>query len=161
MVDREQLGRRMEQARKEQDLTLKDVALEVGVAASTIQRYEKGQFTTIKMPVVEAIAAALHVNPAWLTGHTDDPIDYDYSSFLDEIPDAYRHAWLEQGLTASEMMDRYEAMTPDEKENAPAPKEDKRSEIQAIFDQLSADNRSKLLELAHLYLTAQGKTEET
>ena len=45
---------------------------------------------------------------------------------------------------------------------APAPAiEDKRSQIQLIFDQLSPDNQTKLLELADLYLTGQRKTEET
>jgi transcriptional regulator with XRE-family HTH domain len=44
----------------------------------------------------------------------------------------------------------------------PAPGvKDERTPIQIIFDQLSADNQSKLLELAHLYLTGQHKTEET
>ena len=73
MIDRVQMGIRMAQARAERGLTLKDVASGIGVAASTIQRYEKGQFENIKMPVIEAIADALSVNPAWLTGHTNDP----------------------------------------------------------------------------------------
>lgn len=72
MIDRVQMGIRMAQARAERGLTLKDVASGIGVAASTIQRYEKGQFENIKMPVIEAIADALSVNPAWLTGHTAD-----------------------------------------------------------------------------------------
>ena len=70
MIDRKQMGDRMSQRRKELELTLKDVASEIGVAASTIQRYEKGQFENIKMPVVEAIARALAVSPEWLTGAT-------------------------------------------------------------------------------------------
>ena len=45
-------------------------------------------------------------------------------------------------------------------EEAPAPPGDERSRIQAIFDQLTPANQSKLLELADLYLAAQRKTEE-
>lgn len=45
-------------------------------------------------------------------------------------------------------------------EEAPAPQGDERSRIQAIFDQLSPANQTKLLELADLYLAAQNKTEE-
>ena len=45
-------------------------------------------------------------------------------------------------------------------EQAPAPGGDERSRIQAIFDQLSPANQTKLLELADLYLAAQNKTEE-
>lgn len=44
---------------------------------------------------------------------------------------------------------------------ASASKEGGRSKIQAIFDQLSPANQTKLLELAALYLAAQHKTEET
>lgn len=35
------------------------------------------------------------------------------------------------------------------------------SDIQSIFDQLSDDNRAKLLELSRLYLASQRNTEET
>jgi len=45
-------------------------------------------------------------------------------------------------------------------EEAPAPPGDERSRIQAIFDQLTPANQSKLLELADLYLAAQRKSEE-
>ena len=34
------------------------------------------------------------------------------------------------------------------------------SEIKSIFEQLSPDNRAKLLELSNLYLSAQHKSEE-
>lgn len=48
----------------------------------------------------------------------------------------------------------------DDPEEAPAPPGDERSRIQAIFDQLTPANQSKLLELADLYLAAQRKSEE-
>lgn len=77
MLNHVEIGSKIESRRKELELTLADVANEVGVAASTIQRYEKGHFDKIKMPVIEAIAEALQVNPDWLLGYTDDPYDYD------------------------------------------------------------------------------------
>lgn len=77
MLTHTEIGRRIELRRKELGLTLTDVASGVGVAASTIQRYEKGRFDKIKMPVIEAIAVALHVNPEWLIGTTTDPVGYD------------------------------------------------------------------------------------
>ena len=69
------IGQRIEQRRKELGLTLQEVSSKVGVTASTIQRYEKGRFDKIKLPVIEAIAEALNVNPEWLTGHTDAPME--------------------------------------------------------------------------------------
>lgn len=64
---------RMQQRREELGLTLDDIALEIGVARSTIQRYEKGTIEKLKLPVIEAIANVLQVDPAWLIGKSDDP----------------------------------------------------------------------------------------
>lgn len=64
---------RMQRRREELGLTLDDIALEIGVARSTIQRYEKGTIEKLKLPVIEAIANVLKVDPAWLVGKTDDP----------------------------------------------------------------------------------------
>ncbi len=68
----EVLGERIEQRRKELGLTLDDIAQEIGVAKSTIQRYEKGTIGKIKLPVIESIARAISVDPSWLCGKTDD-----------------------------------------------------------------------------------------
>lgn len=90
MVDLHELGQRMNAARKKSNLSLEDVAAEVGVAASTIQRYEKGKISRIKLPVIEAIAYALHVDPDWLLQKTDEPYDYelDRDNRLADIPKA-------------------------------------------------------------------------
>lgn len=66
-----EIGNRIKYARNLRKSTLDDVAKKVGVTKSTIQRYEAGKITTIKLPVVEAIAIALNVNPAWVVGKSD------------------------------------------------------------------------------------------
>ena len=66
------IGLRIEQRRKQLNLTLEFVANEVGVAKSTIMRYERGTIEKIKLPVIEAIARVLEVNPSWLCCKTDD-----------------------------------------------------------------------------------------
>ncbi len=68
------IGSRIESRRKDLGLTLDDIAKEIGVAKSTIQRYEKGTIEKIKLPVIEAIARVLSVPPAWLCGKTDQMI---------------------------------------------------------------------------------------
>lgn len=73
------IGDRILSRRQELGLTLDDIATDIGVARSTIQRYEKGTIERLKMPVIEAIASVLHVNPAWLVGKTDDPTELDPS----------------------------------------------------------------------------------
>lgn len=68
-----EIGNRIAERRSQLGLTMDDVAQKIGVAKSTIQRYEKGQIQKIKLPVIESIAAALSVNPDWVIGNTDDP----------------------------------------------------------------------------------------
>ena len=70
-MDRHLLGERINQRRTELNMTQGDIAKQIGVAISTVQRYEKGQIEKIKLPVVEAIARTLRVNPDWLIGKTD------------------------------------------------------------------------------------------
>lgn len=68
-----EIGLRIAQRRRQLGLTMDAVAQKIGVAKSTVQRYEKGQITKIKLPVIESIASALSVNPNWIIGNTDDP----------------------------------------------------------------------------------------
>lgn len=69
----EEIGLRISYRRNQLGLTMDDVAKKIGVAKSTIQRYEKGTIEKIKLPVIESIASALSVNPDWIIGNTDDP----------------------------------------------------------------------------------------
>lgn len=71
-MDAKLLGRRIKNRRMELNMTQGDVAKPIGVAISTIQRYEAGTIQKIKLPVVEAIARMLKVDPSWLIGKTDE-----------------------------------------------------------------------------------------
>ncbi len=66
-----QIGGRIKDRRVQLGLTLQDVADRVHVARSTIQRYEAGTISKMKMPVVYVIAKALQVNPEWVVGKSD------------------------------------------------------------------------------------------
>lgn len=70
-MDKALLGRRIKQRRLELDMTQGDIAKTIGVAISTVQRYEAGAIDKIKLPVVEAIARVINVSPDWLCGKTD------------------------------------------------------------------------------------------
>ncbi|MBD7914245.1 helix-turn-helix domain-containing protein [Clostridium sp. Sa3CUN1] len=65
-MDNKKIGNRIKSRRKELNLTLKQIADIVGVASSTIQRYENGTISQLKLPVLESIAKALDINPTWL-----------------------------------------------------------------------------------------------
>ncbi|MGG7213494.1 helix-turn-helix domain-containing protein [Clostridium nigeriense] len=65
-MDNKQIGDRIKNRRKELKFTLQEIADRVGVASSTIQRYESGRISQLKLPVLESIAKAINVNPVWL-----------------------------------------------------------------------------------------------
>lgn len=66
------IGKRIKYARNLREATLEDIANNVGLAKSTVQRYEAGKIDNIKLPVIQSIANYLSVNPAWLIGKSDD-----------------------------------------------------------------------------------------
>lgn len=65
-MDVKEIGNRIKQARTLRNLTLDDIANEIGVAKSTVQRYENGLINKPKLPVIQSIAESLKVNPVWL-----------------------------------------------------------------------------------------------
>ncbi|WP_050791345.1 helix-turn-helix domain-containing protein [Megasphaera sp. UPII 135-E] len=65
------IGKRIAIARTEKNMTAKELAEAIKVAASTISRYEKGEIVKAKIPVIEAIARVLGVNPMWLIGKSE------------------------------------------------------------------------------------------
>lgn len=64
---------RMRERRKELGLTYVDIGKRLNMSYTTIMRYEDGTVKNPKLPVVQAIAEALYVDPLWLIGETDDP----------------------------------------------------------------------------------------
>lgn len=59
-MDKELLGKRINEARKARGYTVEDLAFAIGVHKSTISRYENGCIETPKMPVIESIGNELH-----------------------------------------------------------------------------------------------------
>lgn len=89
-MDIKKIGDRIKQARTLRNYTLDDIANEIGVAKSTIQRYENGLISKPKIPVLQAIADSLRVNPAWISGQevpmiSDDSLSSILNCRLDEI----------------------------------------------------------------------------
>ena len=67
-INKQELGNRIKDERLRLGLSQSVIAQNIGVATSTISRYEKGAFNDIKLPVIEAIAKELKVSPSWLLG---------------------------------------------------------------------------------------------
>lgn len=54
--------------RTSQDLTLEDVANEVGVGKSTVRKWETGMIANMRRDKIASLAKALHTTPAYLMG---------------------------------------------------------------------------------------------
>ena len=65
-LSNKEIGTRIKNCRVSLGLTLQQIANTVGVAPSTIQRYESGTISQYKLPILESIANTLGVNPVWL-----------------------------------------------------------------------------------------------
>lgn len=63
-----EIGRKIKGRRNELNMTLEQLATVLGFNKSTMQRYETGKISKIKLPVIQAIATALKVTPEWLMG---------------------------------------------------------------------------------------------
>ena len=70
MVDAIKIGIRIKQRRTELQMTQEQLGAMLQMNKSTIQRYESGQINNIKLPVLQAIAEQLDVDPSWLACKT-------------------------------------------------------------------------------------------
>lgn len=72
MLNSVEIGNRIKMARENADMSLNDVALKLGVNKSTILRYENGEISKVKAPIIEALAKVLRVSPHYLLGWIDE-----------------------------------------------------------------------------------------
>lgn len=101
-MDIKEIGRRIKKARTIRNYTLDYIASEIGVAKSTIQRYENGLIVNPKLPVLQSIADTLHVNPAWLSGQ-DVPMENE-----DSAESIINHRLSEINMSLQELADKAE-----------------------------------------------------
>lgn len=63
---------RIKECREEHGLSADELARIIGKDRATIYRYEKDEIGNIPINVIQAMAVALDVNPAYLMGWSDD-----------------------------------------------------------------------------------------
>ena len=84
----EDTGKRIKERRKEMNISAAELAERLGLSKATIHRYENGDIKNIKIPVLEALADVLKVNPLWLIDKSNIKewrTTYDVSTALDGI----------------------------------------------------------------------------
>lgn len=171
MTHKTSIGARLRECRKRRDISQEGLAKMLGYTdRSTIAKMESGK-NAVPKEQIPTIANLLGVSEAYLKATLEDALttlgvtitETGNSVLLSDALSSHTKTYPQEDWFVLQNEDNFRKVWADlfEKEEAPAPTEDKRSEIQAIFDQLTSDNRSKLLELAHLYLAAQGKSGET
>lgn len=89
------IGLRIKQIREEKGLTQEKLGKLLGMHKSTVQRYESAKIEKIKLPVIEAMAQILDVNPEWLSDKSDIRTLYDKEQYNSgEVPDKYSNILL-------------------------------------------------------------------
>ena len=84
MSDVVKIGIRLKETRIERGYTQEELGKALGINKSTVQRYETGKIIKLKLPVIEAFAKYLYVNPAWLVFKSDVK---EPSSGLSSLPE--------------------------------------------------------------------------
>lgn len=67
-----ELSIKIRQLRMEQDMTLEQVAVIVGVGKSTVRKWETGMIANMKRDKIALLAKALSTTPAYLMGWDED-----------------------------------------------------------------------------------------
>jgi transcriptional regulator with XRE-family HTH domain len=70
------IGARIKKSRKENNMTLLELANKVGLSEGTVQRYESGNISNVAISALENFAKALGTSSAYLMGW-DDSYDHD------------------------------------------------------------------------------------
>lgn len=66
------VGKRLNEARKDKNLTLEQVGNILGVDKSTVMRWEKGETKNIALPIIEKLSTIYNVNLDWLLGRSTE-----------------------------------------------------------------------------------------
>ena len=72
---------KIKQRRLELGLTLEEVATAVGVAKSTVKKWESGQIASMRQSKIVALAKVLRVQPTYLVIE-DEPIKTNYNGII-------------------------------------------------------------------------------
>lgn len=65
-------GERIRKKREENGLSLQDIAEKLAVNRSSVMRWENGETSRIKLPVIEKLAQILKTTPQYLMGYDED-----------------------------------------------------------------------------------------
>jgi transcriptional regulator with XRE-family HTH domain len=89
MYDTREIGYRILRSRRDLDIDQAELSQRAGVSRPYISQLEHGKKTNVSVDVIEALAAALGVSPAYLLGYTDNPSGEPDAKILAEQSEQY------------------------------------------------------------------------
>lgn len=75
-----QIGARIKNLRKDNNMTLLELANKIGLSEGTVQRYESGNISNVSISVLESFAKALGTSAAYLMGWDSSRRDAELSA---------------------------------------------------------------------------------
>lgn len=91
------IGQRIKVMRKQQGLSIDDLAYRLGKNRTTIYRYENGDIENLPLGILDSLANALNTTPAYLMGWTEP----ENNSSLITVPNSpqdsfYMTKWIDE-----------------------------------------------------------------
>jgi transcriptional regulator with XRE-family HTH domain len=89
MYDTRELGYRILRSRRDLNIDQTELSQRAGVSRPYISQLEHGKKANVSVDVIEALATALDVSPAYLLGYTDNPTGEPDAKVLAEQSEQY------------------------------------------------------------------------
>lgn len=91
------IGERIKHIRKEQGLSIDDVAEKLGKNRTTVYRYENGDIENLPLGILDSLASTLNTTPAYLMGWNTTEIEYkNDNDNIHETIMKYTGKWIDE-----------------------------------------------------------------
>lgn len=91
------IGERIKRIRKEQGLSIDDVAEKLGKNRTTVYRYENGDIENLPLGILDSLASALNTTPAYLMGWDSSKIECEENTDnIHETIMKYTGKWVDE-----------------------------------------------------------------
>lgn len=117
---------RIKQLRKENNITVKDLANEIGISQSMLSNYENGNSTPRNRDIYDRLADYFNVSTGYVMGVSDGRKQINWEKFDEHITDAqkYEIQMLDKGFDLDVLLDEKIELRIDEK---PLSKEERKA----------------------------------
>lgn len=101
-----EIGQRLNIARVNCDMSMHDLATHIGIATSTVQRYEAGKINHLNLLVIDSMAFTMHVSRSWILYGTEDEKNCrDISRKMKSLASKYDSLNIEQQKYVRDVLD--------------------------------------------------------